>query len=57
MEMADGFRKLLQSKKCEMRKEEVNKVVYENEEVKMLNIKNRKKKLGEVAEENRSRKK
>ena len=56
MEMAEGFRKLLQSGKCEMRKEEVNKVVYENEEVKMLNIRNRKKKEGEVAEEKGSRK-
>ena len=51
MEMADGLRKLLQSGKCEIRKEEVNKVVYENEEVKMLNIRNRKKKEEEVEEE------
>ena len=40
-----------------MLKEEVNKVVYENEEVNMLNIRNRKKKGGEVAEEKGSRKK
>ena len=30
--------------KCEITKEEVNKVVCENEEIKMLNIRNRKKK-------------
>ena len=30
--------------KCEIVKEEVNKVVCENEEIKMLNIRNRKKK-------------
>ena len=34
--MTDGLRKLLQSGKCEIRKEEINKVVYENEDVKML---------------------
>ena len=50
MEMADGLRKLLQSGKCEIRKEEVNKVVYENKEVKMLNIRNRKKREEEVEE-------
>ena len=38
MEMADGLRKLLQSGKCEIRKEDLNKVVYENEKVKMLKI-------------------
>ena len=51
MEMVGGLRKLLQSGKCEIRKEEVNKVVYENEEVKMLNIRNRKKKEEEGKEE------
>ena len=43
MEMADGLRNLLKTGKCEIEKEEVNKVVFENEEVKMLNIRNRKK--------------
>ena len=56
MEMADGLRKLLQSGKCEIRKEEVNKVVYENEEVKMLTIRNRKKREEEVEEETGIRK-
>ena len=50
MEMADGLRKLLQSGKCEIRKEEINKVVYENEEVKMLNIRSRKKREEDVEE-------
>ena len=35
---------LLKAGKCEIVKEEVNKVVCENEEIKMLNIRNRKKK-------------
>ena len=56
MEMADGVRKWLQSGKCEIRKEEINKVVYENEEVKMLNIRSRKKKEEEVEEEKGSKK-
>ena len=43
MEMADGLRKLLQSGQCKIKKEEINKVIYENEEIKMLNIRNRKK--------------
>ena len=42
--MAEGLRQLLKEGKCEMVKEEVNKVVCENEEIKMLNIRNRKKK-------------
>ena len=44
MEMAEGLRKLLKEGKCEMVKEEVNKVISENGEIKMLNIRNRKKK-------------
>ena len=43
MEMAEGLRNLLKTGKCEMEKEEVNKVVYENNEVKMMNIRNRNK--------------
>ena len=41
MEMAEGLRQLLKEGKCEMVKEEV---VCENGEIKMLNIRNRKKK-------------
>ena len=52
MEMAEGLRQLLKEGKCEMVKEEVNKVVCENEEIKMLNIRNRKKKA-EVREEDK----
>ena len=44
MEMAEGLRKLLQTGICVIKKEEVIKVVYENYEVKMVNIRNRKKK-------------
>ena len=44
MEMVEGLRKLWKAGKCEITKEEVNKVVCENEEIKMLNIRNRKKK-------------
>ena len=44
MEMAEGLRKLLQTGSCEVKKEEVNKVIYENDEIKMVNIRNRKKK-------------
>ena len=43
-EMADGLRELLKTGRCEIAKEEVNKVVCEKEEIKMLNIRNRKKK-------------
>ena len=55
IEILEGFRKLLQSGKCEMQKEEVNKVVYEKEEVKLLNIRNRSQKEGEVAEKKGNR--
>ena len=43
MKMAEGLRKLLKEGKCDIVKEEVNKVVCENEEIKMLNIRNRRK--------------
>ena len=42
--MAEGLRKLLQTGSCEMRKEEVNQVEFENDEIKMMNIRNGKKK-------------
>ncbi len=44
MEMAEGLRQLLKEGKCEMVKNEVNKVICENEEIKMLNIRNWRKK-------------
>merc|ERR1712112_577423 len=44
MEMADGLRKVLREGICNLKNEELNKVVCENEEIRMLNIRNRKKK-------------
>ena len=44
MEMAEGLRQLLKAGKCEIVKEEVDKAVCESEDIKMLNIRNRKKK-------------
>ena len=41
MPMTEGVRKLLQEGKCEMVKENINKVICEQEEIKMLNIRNR----------------
>ena len=43
MEMAEELRRLLKTGICEIKKEEVNKVVCENDEIKMLNIRNRNK--------------
>ena len=51
MEMADGLRRMIQNGKCMMDKKEVNKIVYEKEEIKMLNIRNRKKEEGEKKED------
>ena len=42
MEMAEGLRKMMKIGTCDLRNDEVNKVVCENDEVKMLNIRNRK---------------
>ena len=55
MEMAEGLRKLLKIGRCEITKEEVNKVVCENEEIKMLNIRNRKKKKEMIGEKGEKR--
>ena len=54
MEMADGLRELLKTGRCEIVKEEVNKVVCEKEEIKMLNIRNRKKKEEAIEEDKRN---
>ena len=35
IEMVEGLRQLLKAGKCEIKKEEVNKVIYENEKIKM----------------------
>ena len=42
MAMTEGLRKLLKEGKCEMVTKDINKVICENEEIKMLNIRNRK---------------
>ena len=42
MPMTEGVRNLLKNGKCEMVSENINKVVCQNEEIKMLNIRNRK---------------
>ncbi len=42
MAMTEGLRKLLKEGKCEMVKEDINKVICENEEIKKMNIRNRK---------------
>ena len=43
MEMAEGLRNLLKEGKCKITGQEINKVVCQNEEIRMLNIRNRKK--------------
>ena len=39
--MAEGIRNLIQTGACDLRKQEVNKVIYENQEIRMKNIRNR----------------
>ena len=41
MEMAEGVRSLMKTGRCEIRKEEVNKVICEKSEIRMKNIRNR----------------
>ena len=41
MEMAEGVRSLMNTGRCEIRKEEVNKVICEKSEIRMKNIRNR----------------
>ena len=53
MEMPEGLRQLLKEGKCRMVKDEVNKVICENEEIKMLSIRNRKKKADKEEREKR----
>ena len=42
--MADGLRKMLREGVCDIKNEELNKVICDKEEIRMLNIRNRKKK-------------
>ena len=44
MEIAEGLRNLLKEEKCKIAGQEINKVVCQNEETRMLYIRNRKKK-------------
>ena len=42
MPMTDGIRNLLKNGKCDMIQEDINKVICQDDEIKMLNIRNRK---------------
>merc|ERR1712243_96915 len=44
MEMAEGLRNLLKEGRCKIASQEINKVVCQNREIRMMNIRNRKKK-------------
>merc|ERR1712243_126512 len=44
MKMAEGLRYLLKEGKCKITSQEINKVICQNKEIKMINIRNRKKK-------------
>ena len=44
MELAEGLRNLLKEGKCNIANQEINKVICQNKEIKMINIRNRKKK-------------
>ena len=44
MEMADGLRNLLKEGKCKITGQEINKEICQNREIRMINIRNRKKK-------------
>ena len=44
MEMAEGLRNLLKEGRCKIASQEINKVICQNREIRMMNIRNRKKK-------------
>ena len=50
MEMVEGVRELMKTGVCGLQKKEVNKVVCERDEVRMVNIRNRKKEENEQEE-------
>merc|ERR1712240_757228 len=50
MEMAEGLRNLLKEGRCKIVSQEINKVLCQNREIRMMNIRNRKKKE-EIKEE------
>ena len=41
--MTEGMRKLLQEGRCDMVTKDINKVICKDEEIKMLNMRNRRK--------------
>ena len=43
--MPEGLKELLKTGRCSIKKGNVNKVVCENDEIRMLNIRNRKEKV------------
>ena len=44
-EMPEGLKELMKTGRCSIKKGDVNKVVCENDEIRMLNIRNRKEKV------------
>ena len=42
MPMTEGVRNLLKNGRCDMVQEDINKVICQNEEIRMINIRNRK---------------
>ena len=51
MPMTDGVRNLLKNGKCDMVQEDTNKVICQDDEIKMLNIRNRKRGISEKDDE------
>ena len=43
--MPEGLKELMKTGKCKIKKGDVNKVICENDEIRMINIRNRKEKV------------
>jgi len=54
MPMTDGIRKLLKHGTCDMVQEDTNKVICQDDEIKMINIRNRKREKSEKDDETKS---
>ena len=52
MPMTDGIRNLLKNGKCDMVQEDTNKVICQDDEIKMINIRNRKRGKSEKDDDN-----
>ena len=52
MPMTDGVRNLLKNGKCDMVPEDTNKVICQDDEIKMINIRNRKRGKSEKDDDN-----